>query len=396
MSEHNPAEVAAVKAATLAPMSIKDTVLAQFKEAETTLVELAERYRNVAYDVATTKGMKEAVAARADLRDNGRLFVTKAETRIKGEVNDLKRVMAEEVTRLVAIVKPVEDAVDEQIKAEERRKEAEKAEKARIEAERVAAHRAKIDKLASYAERAKGQPLEALEKAAATLEAYPIGPEYEEFQAEATQTRDKTVQAIKDLAQAERLRLENERMAAELAKLRAQQAEAEAKAEAERLERERAHAAQVEAERIAREQAEAASPALIREELIEAEDSPNPFAEISKEDSAAADKMLDELRSKLQTATPVLSDKADADRSAIEFIERIESKADTGATMKLGEINAALSPIQISADGLAQLGIQSVGKERSAVLYRASDMSRICAALVQHIHSVSTHAALAA
>lgn len=378
MSEHNPAEIAAVKAATLAPMSIKDTVLAQFKEAETTLVELADRYRDVAYDVGTTKGMKEAVAARADLRDNGRLFVTKAETRIKGEVNDLKRVMASEVERLVAIVKPVEDAVDEQIKAEERRNEAEKAEKARIEAERVAGHRAKIDKLAGYAERAKGQPLDALEKAAATLEAYPIGPEYEEFQGEAIQTRDKTVQAIKDLAQAERLRLENERMAAELAKLRAQQAEAEAKAEAERLERERAHAAQVESERIAREQAEAVSAARIREERAEE-------ARRAREAAAKAVDVVEKAAAPAFQPTETMRQHGEA-----------EEVADTGATMKLGEINAALSPIQISADGLAQLGIQSVGKERSAVLYRASDMSRICAALVQHIHNVSTPAALAA
>ena len=122
----------------LAKLSIKDSVLAQFKEAELTIVGLAEKYKNVVYAVATPSGMRDAIAARADLRDNGRLFVTKSQDRIKGEVNDLKRVMADETERLVSIVKPVEDSIDAQIKVEEKRKADEKAERDRKEAERNA------------------------------------------------------------------------------------------------------------------------------------------------------------------------------------------------------------------------------------------------------------------
>lgn len=55
----------------------------------------------------------------------------------------------------------------------------------------------------------------------------------------------------------------------------------------------------------------------------------------------------------------------------------------------LGQINARLSPIQISKDGLSQLGIQPAGRERSAVLYRESDVGRICAALIRHLSAVS-------
>lgn len=55
------------------------------------------------------------------------------------------------------------------------------------------------------------------------------------------------------------------------------------------------------------------------------------------------------------------------------------------ATIKLGEINARLAPISVTADGLASLGITPVGKERSAVLYRAADWSDICQRLVDHI-----------
>lgn len=218
MTETNTTELAAVKAADIAakPLSIKDAVLAQFAEAETTLMGLAEKYRAVAYDVTTSKGMAEAKAARADLRDNGRLFVTKAETRIKAEVNDLKRVMSSEVERLVAIVKPHEDAIDAQIKAEEKRKEEEKAEKARIEAERVQKHQANLDKIAQYPKMLEGRTLEEMDSAITKVEAIVIGESWEEFADQAKQALAKALAGMRDVAARERMRLDNERMAEQL------------------------------------------------------------------------------------------------------------------------------------------------------------------------------------
>lgn len=55
---------------------------------------------------------------------------------------------------------------------------------------------------------------------------------------------------------------------------------------------------------------------------------------------------------------------------------------DNGATLKLGDINARIAPLAITADGLAQLGFQPVGREGAARLYRASDLPAICAALI--------------
>lgn len=62
---------------------------------------------------------------------------------------------------------------------------------------------------------------------------------------------------------------------------------------------------------------------------------------------------------------------------------------DTGATMTLGQINSRLAPVQISADGLRTLGFEPVGRERAAVLYRASDLPRICTALIEHLRQAS-------
>ncbi|MFY9184427.1 MAG: YqaJ viral recombinase family protein [Limnohabitans sp.] len=65
---------------------------------------------------------------------------------------------------------------------------------------------------------------------------------------------------------------------------------------------------------------------------------------------------------------------------------------DTGERIKLGDINARLAPIALTADGLAQLGFVHVATDKSAKLYRESDFPAICAALVKHITAVSSPA----
>ena len=55
--------------------------------------------------------------------------------------------------------------------------------------------------------------------------------------------------------------------------------------------------------------------------------------------------------------------------------------ADDGTRIKLGDINAAIAPLSITADGLAQLGFPNAGNEKAAKLYRASDWPEIRAAL---------------
>lgn len=58
-------------------------------------------------------------------------------------------------------------------------------------------------------------------------------------------------------------------------------------------------------------------------------------------------------------------------------------KADTGARIKLGDINARIAPLSITAEGLASLGFQQVGTERSAKLYAEADFPEIIAAMVR-------------
>lgn len=53
------------------------------------------------------------------------------------------------------------------------------------------------------------------------------------------------------------------------------------------------------------------------------------------------------------------------------------------STIKLGQINDAIAPLSITADGLAQLGFKPVGQQRAAKLYAADDFPRICAAIAR-------------
>lgn len=54
------------------------------------------------------------------------------------------------------------------------------------------------------------------------------------------------------------------------------------------------------------------------------------------------------------------------------------------STLKLGQINERLAPIQLTAAGLAELGFQPVGKDKAAVLYAESQFPAICRAIAQH------------
>jgi hypothetical protein len=233
--------------AAVAPLSIKETVLQQFRATEPGLIALADKYRRVAFDCSTTKGLDQAKTARLELREQGRYAVQRAEKRIKTEVNDLKATMAEEAARLIAIIEPVEAHVDGQIKAREEQLAAEKAERERIaaeaaaaaakaEAERKARHEAGIAKIRSYVAQAAGRTASQIEAGIRYVQSVQIGPEWEEYSAQAQAELDATLGALRTLhadtlareereAEAARVAAENARVAAENARIAAELAE---------------------------------------------------------------------------------------------------------------------------------------------------------------------------
>ena len=63
-----------------------------------------------------------------------------------------------------------------------------------------------------------------------------------------------------------------------------------------------------------------------------------------------------------------------------------------GQRIRLGEINALISPLSISAEGLAQLGFQPVATDKAAKLYAESDFPRMVDALVHVLRSATAQA----
>lgn len=270
--------------ATIPTATLKDTALASFVPIEAHMRTLAARYANVAYDVATPKGMKDAKAARLVLRDEGRYAVQRLQKRLKDEANDLKRTLDSKADELIAITMPVEAAIDGQITAEETRKEAEREEKARIERERVAALEAKLAGLSVWIERCKapGMTAERIASGIQMLVDSRMGDDWDEFQSRAVARKIEVVDVMRELhaqavvreareaearAEAARLeaqRLENERVAAE------QRAEAERLAEQQRLLAEQAAELQRKAESLA-EQERAAAQARAEKEAADRE-----------------------------------------------------------------------------------------------------------------------------
>ncbi len=67
---------------------------------------------------------------------------------------------------------------------------------------------------------------------------------------------------------------------------------------------------------------------------------------------------------------------------------------DNEPTLKLGDINARLRPISISAAGLVDLGIEPAGRERRAVLYRESQFAGLCDAIARRAMEAKSAALL--
>jgi putative phage-type endonuclease len=130
----------------------------------------------------------------------------------------------------------------------------------------------------------------------------------------------------------------------EVARIEREQAEKARIAEAER-----ARAAKIEAERIQREQAEAAQQERIRAKLV-ANNTP------------------------AQSSQQVL-------------------KAEP-ATLKLGDINARLAPVNVSSLVLSELGIDYEQTNGVAKIYSESQFNQICEAMIHHIKNVQFAAAL--
>lgn len=351
------------------------TQIAEYSPTAAALAELRSRLENVAYDVSTIKGLDVAKKDRAEVRGL-RVALEAKRVELKAPALERSRLIDAEAKALTAELVALEKPIDDQIKAEERRKEVEKAAREQAEREAAAAVQARIDAIRSVAVLPAGMKAEGIALAMDQLKAIETTlAEYGERAGEAAQAKAQTLAKLDELHaaavahEAEQARLIAERE--ELARLRAEQeardrAErerlaAEQKAEADRLaaerkafqqEQEAARARRDEEDRLARE-ARAAEDQRLARERAELESQQRAAREAEEAKAAAARKAEQEAADKAAAAERKRLDKIaaaeraekerqDAERAAKAQAEYEALMASAAALMRLHEAAPAL------------------------------------------------------
>jgi DNA repair exonuclease SbcCD ATPase subunit len=122
-------------------VAVQLTSIAEYSKTAAALAELRGKYKDVIFDVATREGMATAIKGRAELRGY-RLALERLRVEIKAPALKRTQEIDSEARRITAELLALEDPIDDQIKADERRKQAEIEAKAKAEADRIAAEEA--------------------------------------------------------------------------------------------------------------------------------------------------------------------------------------------------------------------------------------------------------------
>lgn len=221
-------------------MTTTTNQITEYSQTAAAIGELRQRYENVIFPVTTPVGMKDALAARKELRDL-RIGLEKLRKEIKEPALKRCQLIDSEAKEITSHLTALEDPIDSQIKEEEQRKDKEKAERERVERERVQGIRKMIDAFARLPLDSAGDSADDIKATLSDLESVEIGDEYAEFKAEAITVKTNAIVALTTLHavtkdredESARLKAEREALDREKAELERQRAEiAAAKPEA--------------------------------------------------------------------------------------------------------------------------------------------------------------------
>lgn len=232
--------------------------LTEYSKVDAGLAELRERYKGVTYDVITREGMAAAVASRRVIRDI-RVRVEEVRKDAKAPILALGRRLDTEAKRITSELTALEEPIDTQIKAEEKRREEERRAREEAERARTAEIQKRIAIIEAMPERYADAASDKIAEAIGQLEAG-LKFDYQEFAPHAEAARQAAIVALRT-AHVEAL--EREQKAAEEA---AERARRDAAAQATREAEEARRAAERE-----REEAEARAAREAEEQRLAAE-----------------------------------------------------------------------------------------------------------------------------
>ena len=250
------------------PSAIADvnTAVAKFDRVAAGIATLREQYQGVLYDVTTTKGMAEACKARGAIREP-RYEVERVRKECKAPILALGRDIDSRAAKITQELLALEGPIDEQIKAEEKRKEDERKAKAAAEAARVAAIHERIAELRGNQLLTPDCGSKLIAEHIDDLQRIAVDDSFAELRQLAETTKSGALERLgKLLAAAQAHEAEKQRLAAERAELERQRL---ANEEAARRERERIAAEEAEAKR--QREAEAVAAAAERQRKLDEE-----------------------------------------------------------------------------------------------------------------------------
>jgi len=388
---------------------MRRTTLAELSAVELGIAKLKADHGATDYDITTPKGLQLAKDRRLAVREVRYQIPHTVKAR-KAELKEVGEALEAEAERITAELMAIEKPHDDKIKAREQQLADEKAERERIAAERAAAQANGIAAIRAFVARANAPDMTA-ERLASGIKAlgemtFPADAWLDPVAAANAQceTLDtlRTIHAMLTereaaAARLEAQRIENERLAAELAaqqrQLDEQQAELDRQAQEQRqrLEREAA-----EAERQRRETAEAEA-----RQRAEDEAERNRLAELEarrlQEVTTAAKSMADAIAQPAApiALTPEVSAAAPAEPVKPVITVDLDTTppppppaAEEPATLKLGTICERLG-FSLTEAFIAGLGIERRGTDKRAVLYRESDWPAIKAALITKLQELA-------
>lgn len=264
MSEEQVEQSAGVADELVEPIERIGALVVQLPEYGEFLEGLKQAHQaahNVVFDLATVKGDTEARRLRKQLVSS-RVAIEKR--RMEKNAEDRQSIAARIAKRdegaalMIDFVRSLETPLDDQIRADEERREREREQARQREEARIAGLRQRVDDITSVAVRAVDLPSAEIEAKLALVGRIEIGEDFEEFQTAATAAKADTMSKLTDLLgkarDRERQVAEAERNRLELEQLRAENAAREAREKAEREQREAAERA--EAQRRAAAEAE--------------------------------------------------------------------------------------------------------------------------------------------
>ncbi len=359
-----------------------------YSRTEHALAILRDKYKGATYDLTTTAGDKAARAARLELKTL-RTDLEKKRAELKAPALLFGKTIDSEAARLTAEIQALETPIDAQIKADEKRREDERIAKEQAEAARRKVHTDGVAKIAGYVALATDLPAERIAAGIAYLEVLDLSG-FEEFTAEATETRARTVSALQALhakavsREAEAARLEAERI--EQARIAAEQAETarKLKEQQDELARQLAEVRQRE-ERIRKEEeARAAEKERLEKEAAAREEQERQQAESQRRFAEAMSKPA-------AADAPVVTVQDLAPAPAANVVP-MPTKAPPAApstppTLKLGQISERVG-FTVTADFLARMGFTPAATDKSAKLYHEASFSPMVDSIIAHLRMV--------